>query len=106
MTGRPSMGRAPQSETLAAFVALTDSIRREYRRRERQATGSGDTWLSSRLEALQRVEAEDAGSLIARSLTQSPTGMFDRPRTAEGRAHARTRAARLLSRRRDREGVN
>lgn len=97
MTGRPNMGRAPVSQTLADWVALTDRIRREYRRRERQAPGSGDTWLAGRLEVLSRVEAEDSASLIAQSLHSERTGMFDRPVAGDGRAHARRRAGRFLS---------
>ena len=98
MTGRPTMRRRVVSDVLRDWGALHDATRAEYRRREREASGSGDTWLATRLEVLRRLDGEDAKARIAQSLTQSPTGMFDRPAAGEGRAHARRRAGRFLSR--------
>ncbi len=97
MSGRPNMGRAPQSATLAAWIAETDAVRKEYRRREREAAGSGDSWLTHRLDLLRQVSAEESQARIAHSLTQSPTGMFDTKARGGSRVGARTRGARFLS---------
>ncbi len=100
MTGRPTM-RRPASATLLRYEEIHDAIRAEYRRRERQAPGSGDTWLTSRITLLETAAAGDAeavGSHTAHTPLTSHRGVVRDSKDGDGRAPARRRARGRLSR--------
>lgn len=101
----PVRGRRVASAALIAWEREADAVRAEYRRRERQATGSGDLWLAQRTNLLRQVrvaegsDTDPAGTTtVGRSAHPSSAGLHslsgDTPTPASGtpqRAHARAR---------------
>ena len=53
---------AHRSRALRAYDREHDAVLAEYRRREKDAPGSGDRWISTRTAILQELRSTDAGA--------------------------------------------
>jgi hypothetical protein len=89
VTGQ-ARARRVASAALKTWEREADLVRAEYRRRERQAPGSGDLWLSQRTEMLRsaRVADEAAGS-FSRSPSPAGVDVLAGTQRADARAYAR-----------------